>query len=425
MSDDVHSLAAAVPDPDVDRPAIGNSAVLTTAGAQAEYYPARARVDLGALRANIATVQSFAPRSELMAIVKADAYGHGLVPCAHAAVAGGASWLGVAQVSEALALRAAGVSAPLLSWLYGPHAPFDSLLAADIDLSVASPDALGHVVAAARRRGRAARIHVKVDTGLGRNGVSPLQLGDFVNRVGRAVSEGAVEVIGVWSHLAFADEPGHPTIHRQCDALDDAVRALEAVGAEPQLRHIAASSATLTDPRTHYDLVRPGVALYGLTPAPRVASAEQWGLRPVMALEADFVTVKPVQAGQGVSYGHHYVVGQDSVLGVVPVGYADGIPRHASGQRTGEGTTLGAPVLIGGPRARRSAIAGRVCMDQFVVDLGPQASEKSGDTVVLFGDPARGEPSAQEWADAAGTINYEITTRLGVRVPREYVGSLR
>ena len=384
--------------------------------APTDYFPARAVIDLEALRHNVRTLQAAAPSSALMAIVKGDAYGHGLVPVARAAVEAGAAWLGVAQVSEALALREAGLTAPVLTWLYGPDAPLDALLAADIDVSVASPPALELVAQAARRAGRRARVHLKVDTGLGRNGVSPPQLDGVVERVVTLVAQGTLDLVGVWSHLAYADVPGHPTTAVQCDVLDDAVRRLESRGVHPRLRHIAASAATLTDPRTHYDLVRPGIALYGLTPDPGIGTAAELGLRPVMRLEADLVTVKPVEAASGVSYGHHYVTPGATVLGVVPVGYADGVPRHVSGL----GGRPGAPVRVCGPRPRTSAIRGRVCMDQVVVDLGPGATEQPGDRVVLFGDPVRGEPSAQDWADVAGTIGYEIVTRVGVRVPRVY-----
>jgi len=378
-----------------------------------DHFPARALIDLDALRHNVRTVQAAAPSAALMAVVKADAYGHGLVPCARAAVEAGATWLGVAQVGEALTLREAGLTVPVLTWLYGPDAPFEALLAADVDLSVASPQALEDVADAARRTGRRARVHLKVDTGLGRNGVSPLELATVVDRLAALAAQGVVDLVGVWSHLAYADVPGHPTTALQCAALDDAVARLTAVGLPPAVRHLAGSAAALTDPRTHYDLVRPGIALYGLTPIPALDAADL-GLRPVMTLEAELVTVKPVAAASGVSYGHHYVTPGATVLGVVPLGYADGVPRHVSGV---DGRP-GAPVRVTGDRARDTAIRGRVCMDQVVLDLGPGATERAGDRVVLFGDPARDEPSAQDWAELAGTIGYEIVTRLGSRVPR-------
>ena len=377
-------------------------------------YPARAVVDLAAIRGNVAALAGYARGAQVMAVVKADAYGHGLVPVARAALQGGATWLGTAQVSEALALRAAGLVGPrILAWLYAPGAPLREAVEADIDLSVAAPWAVDEVVAAARAAGRTARVHVKVDTGLGRNGVLPEALDDVVEPLLTAQAEGAVELVGLWSHFAFADEPDHPTVRAQEDVFAAAVRAVQAAGAHLEVRHIANSAATLTRPAVHYDLVRPGLAVYGLSPVPRLGGPEAFGLTPAMTLEARLATVKQVGGGQGVSYAHQYVTDRPTTLGVVPLGYADGIPRHASGTRE----RLGGPVQVGG---RRLGVAGRVCMDQFVLDLGSGADERAGDTVTLFGS-GDGVPTAQDWADAAGTISYEITTRLGARVPREYV----
>ncbi|MBN9375997.1 MAG: alanine racemase [Cellulomonas sp.] len=376
-------------------------------------YPARAVVDLAAIRGNVAALAGYASTAQVMAVVKADAYGHGLVPVARAAVEGGATWLGTAQVSEALALRAAGVVGPrILAWLYAPGAPLREAIEADVDLSVAAPWAVGAVVVAAREAGRSARVHLKVDTGLGRNGVMPDALDEVVVPLLEAQAEGAVELVGVWSHFAFADEPDHPTVRAQEDVFDAAVRAVEAAGAHLEVRHIANSAATLTRPAVHYDLVRPGLAVYGLSPVPQLGGPEAFGLTPAMTLEARLATVKDVGAGQGVSYAHQYVTDRATRLGVVPLGYAAGIPRHASGTPG----RLGGPVQVGG---RRLGIAGRVCMDQFVLDLGPGADEQAGDVVTLFGR-APG-PTAQDWADVTGTISYEITTRLGARIPREYV----
>ncbi|WP_147794320.1 alanine racemase [Cellulomonas sp. Y8] len=377
-------------------------------------FPARAVVDLGAVRANARTLGDLAPTAQLMAVVKADAYGHGLLPVARAAVEGGATWLGVAQVSEALALRAGGVTARVLTWLYAPGAPLAEAVAADVDLSVAAPWALREVAGAARATGRTARIHVKVDTGLGRNGLTPADLPAVVDEALRLEAEGVVRLVGIWSHLAFADEPGHPSLHAQGDVLRAAAADAEARGARFEVRHIAASASTLTDPELHLDLVRPGIALYGLTPVPQLGGPERFGLVPAMTVEAELANVKRLPAGHGMSYGHHYVTPRDTVVGVVPLGYADGVPRHASGQ---DGAP-GAPLDVGG---RRLAIAGRVCMDQVMVDLGPGATEQAGDRVVLFGTGADGGPTAQDWADSAGTISYEIVTRLGARVPRVYV----
>lgn len=389
------------------------------------YYPARALVDLAAIRSNVRALAAHAAPTadrgaQVMAVVKADAYGHGLLPSARAAVQGGATWLGTAQIAEALALRAAGLPGRILTWLYAPGAPLGDLLDADIDVSVAAPWALAEVVAAARERGRTARIHLKVDTGLGRNGLTPDGLPAVLADAVAAQSAGVVEVVGIWSHLAFADDPTHPTAGAQADTFDAAVRLAERAGAHLEVRHLANSAATLTNPRMHYDLVRPGLAVYGLSPVPDLGGPQAYGLRPAMTLEAELATVKTVPAGSGVSYAHAYTTTQDTVLGVVPLGYADGIPRHASGSLPDH---PGGPVRVGtGAAARTLAVAGRVCMDQLVLDLGPGAAEQAGDRVVLFGDGLDGGPTAQDWADAAGTISYEITTRLGDRVPRVYLG---
>ena len=381
--------------------------------------PSRALIDLDAVRSNVAVLADLAARAgsaQVMAVVKADAYGHGLTPCAHAALAGGATWLGVAQAGEALALRAAGITAPVLTWLYAPGEPLDALLVADVDVSVSSPAALVQVLEAARATGRTARIHVKVDTGLGRGGVPPRELPALLDAAVRAQAEGAVDVVGIWSHLAWADAPEHPTVLAQREVFAEAVALAERAGAHLEVRHLANAAATLTNPDMAFDLVRPGLAVYGLSPVPQIGGPERFGLVPAMRLEADLVLTKVVPAGHGVSYGHEYVTPGETVLGVVPLGYADGVPRHASGV----GGALGAPVQVGG---RRLGVAGRVCMDQFVVDLGPGATEVAGDAVVLFGSGADGEPIAEDWARACGTISYEVVTRLGVRVPREYRGA--
>lgn len=391
------------------------------------YYPARAVVDLGAIRDNVGSLLRHASPSagtgaQVLAVVKADGYGHGLVPAARAALAGGATWLGTAQLAEALALRAAGISSRILTWLYAPGAPLADLLRADVDVAVSASWALDAVLAAARETGRTARIHLKVDTGLGRNGIMPDELGTVLASAVAAQSDGLVEVVGIWSHLALADDPAHPTVLAQAAVFDDAVRRAEQAGAHLEVRHLANSAATLTNPRLHYDLVRPGLAVYGLTPVPDLGSAADYGLVPAMTLEARLATVKEVPAGSGVSYGHQYTTTERTTLGVVPLGYGDGVPRHASGDLP---RRPGGPVRVGsGASARTLAVAGRVCMDQVVVDLGPDAAEQAGDTVVLFGPGTDGGPTAQDWADAAETISYEIVTRLGTRVPREYVGDV-
>ncbi|KMM45010.1 alanine racemase, partial [Cellulomonas sp. A375-1] len=365
-------------------------------------FPARAVVDLSALASNVRSLRAHAPTAQLMAVVKADAYGHGLLPSARAALAGGATWLGTAQMDEALALRAAGITEPrVLTWLYAPGAPIARAIEADVDVAVSSASALTEVVAAARAVGRTARVHLKVDTGLGRNGLTPVDLADVLPGALRVQAEGAVALVGIWSHLAFADEPDHATVRAQHEVFADAVRLAESAGARLEVRHLANSAATLTSPQVHYDLVRPGIAVYGLSPVPQLGEPADFGLVPVMTLEAELATVKRVPAGHGVSYAHQYVTPVDTVLGVVPLGYGDGIPRHASGTPD----RLGGPVRVG---ERTLGVAGRVCMDQLVVDLGPEAGEQAGDRVELYGTGADGGPTAQDWARAAGTISYEI-----------------
>ncbi|WP_375487241.1 alanine racemase [uncultured Jatrophihabitans sp.] len=360
-------------------------------------------VDLGAVTDNVARLKA-GTSAELMAVVKAGGYGHGLLPAARAAVAGGAGWLGTAVLGEALALRAGGITVPLLAWLWTPDeaATVTRAVAAGIDVSVSSRWQLDAVTAAARETGTGGRVHLKIDTGLSRNGCYPDDWPDLVAAAAKAVAGGEVEVVGVWSHFAYADAPGHPTIARQLAVFDDALATAARGGVEPQLRHIANSAATLTLPAAHYDLVRPGIAVYGLSPV-----EGDFGLTPAMTLRAGAASVKRVHAGEGVSYGHEYVTDRDTTLVLVPLGYADGIPRHASNA---------GPVQVDG---RRFTVAGRVCMDQFVVDVG-DLDVAPGDPVVLFGDGRDGGPTAQDWADAAGTIHYEIVTRVGPRVARVY-----
>ncbi|MGY1396387.1 alanine racemase [Streptomyces sp. SS10] len=373
---------------------------------------ARAVIDLAAVRANVRTLRERAPRAALMAVVKADGYGHGAAPCARAAVEAGATWLGAATPQEALALREPGSGVPddvrVMCWLWTPGGPWREAVEADIDVSVSGFWALDEVVAAARAAGRPARVQLKADTGLGRGGCQPADWAELVAGALRAEAEGLLKVTGLWSHFACADEPGHPSIAAQLLTFREMVAYAEAQGAEPEVRHIANSPATLTLPESHFDLVRPGIAMYGVSPSPEIGTPMELGLRPAMTLTASLALVKNVPGGHGVSYGHHYVTAGATTLGLVPLGYADGIPRHASG---------GGPVLVEG---KWRTVAGRVAMDQFVVDLGGDEPGE-GAEAVLFGPGDRGEPTAEDWAQASGTIAYEIVTRIGSRVPRLYV----
>ena len=370
---------------------------------------AEARVDLGAIAHNVAALVAHAPSAQVLAVVKADGYGHGLVPSARAALAGGAHWLGVAFLEEALALRAAGITAPILSWLAVTGEPLHDAISADVDLSASDLWALEEIRRAAQTTGRVARVHLKADTGLHRAGASALQWPDLVEAAAKAEAEGELRVAGVWSHLAHADAPDHPTIAKQEALFAEALEVATQAGLRPDVRHLANSAATLTRPSAHYDLVRPGIAVYGLTPIPAHGGPSVYDLRPAMSVTARLALVKEAAAGSGVSYGHRYITQSATKLALVPLGYADGVPRAA-------GNTV--DVFIAGKRRR---ISGVVCMDQFVVDVGDDAVAP-GDEIVLFGPGDNGEPTAQEWADALGTISYEIVSRLGPRLPRTYVG---
>jgi alanine racemase len=360
------------------------------------------RIDYAAITRNVATLAQRADGAAVMAVVKADGYGHGLVGAGAAARAGGAQWLGVAQPDEALQLRAAGDDGHILTWLYGPELPARELIAEAIDLSVSSPEVLGEIVAAARDAGQTARLHLCVDTGLGREGAQPRALDTLMALIAAAQREGLVRLVGIWSHFAWADRPGHPTIDAQADVFRAAVARLEDHGLTVDVRHLANSAATLTRPDLHFDLVRPGIAVYGLPPV-EDPTGENWGLIPAMSVTSELVLVKDVPAGQGVSYGHEYVTPIPTTLGLVAAGYSDGIMRAA-------GNTCEVEI-----RGRRYTIAGRVCMDQFVVDLGPVTECVVGDRVTLVGPDG---PSAREWADALGTIDYEVVCRFGGLRPK-------
>ncbi len=364
---------------------------------------AEARIDLTAIEANTRRLKQLAGDAAVMAVVKADGYGHGLVPSAQAALRGGATWLGVALLEEALALRAAGITEPLLAWLFTPGEDLVPVVSASIDVGVYDLVELARTEQAAARAGVTARVHLKVDTGLSRGGTTADAWPDLVEAAGKAQAGAQIDVVGVWSHFANADGGAdHPVNAAQATRFAEAVEIAERLN--PQVRHLANSAATLTAPHTHYDLVRPGVSLYGLCP---VGEPADFGLVPAMTLTGTVALTKRVPAGSGVSYGHAYVTERDTTLALVPMGYADGVDR-------GAGNTC--DVLLGG---RRRRISGRVCMDQFVVDVGDDPV-KAGDEVVLFG-PGKG-PTAREWADRLGTIDYEVVTRVGPRVPRTYEG---
>lgn len=365
-------------------------------------------IDLDAIRHNVRRLAAAASPAKVMAVVKADAYGHGAVPVARAALQAGASWLGVAHISEALALRAAGIDAPLLAWLHTTDSNFGAAVAAGVDIGCSGWE-LERIVAAAREQERPARVHLKVDTGLGRNGCTPE---DWDRLVGEAVEyqdQGLLRVVGIFSHLAVADEPERPETDQQVAAFREAVAIAEDAGVDPEVRHLANTPATLSRPDTHFDLVRAGLGIYGLSPFDGTTSAEL-GLRPAMTLRTLVSQCKDVPAGQGVSYGLRYRTSGPSTLALIPLGYADGVPRVATG----------GPVRVAG---KTYPVVGRIAMDQMVIDLGAEHAGEGllGAEAVLFGDGAGGGPTADDWARAAGTINYEIVTRISPRVPRRFI----
>lgn len=365
-----------------------------------------ALVDLDAIRDNVATLARRVAPARAMAVVKADAYGHGAVPVAHAALAGGAAWLGVADLVEAVALRDAGIDAPILAWLHDPDAAFATAVVRDIDLGVSSSAQLSAITEAAVAVGRVARVHLKIDTGLSRNGVPPGEWHEVVATAASLEREGLVTVRGVFSHLAntSAEEDA-----AQLAAFDAALAAASAAGLDPEVRHIASTAGALRLPESRYDLVRLGIGCYGVAPFGDGTTAAELGLRPAMTLRGRVAAVRRIEAGTGASYGHVWRAERATTLALVPLGYADGVPRQASGR--GE-------VWLAGARRR---VVGRIAMDQFLVDVGDD-EVAVGDEVVLFGDPSTGAPSADDWGDAADTIGYEIVTRIGPRVPRRYVG---
>jgi alanine racemase len=364
----------------------------------------QAFVDLGAITGNVAALCELVRGSQVMAVVKADGYGHGMVPAAQAALAGGASWLGVADLAEAVALRQAGIAAPVLCLMtFGDPA---EAIRRDVDVTAGSVAFAAKIAAAADRAGVRARLHLKVDTGLSRGGATPADWPGLVEAALDAQARGSVQVTGLWSHFACADIPGHPSVAAQLATFADAVAFAEKAGVTPEVRHIANTAAGLTVPESRLDLVRFGGAVYGLSTLP--GGAPSW-LRPAMTLRARLAMVKRVPAGTGVSYGHRYVTSRQTTLGLVPLGYADGVPR----------TAAGLPLVSA--RGRRWPIAGTVCMDQLVVDFGDEPAA-AGDEVVLFGPGDDGEPTAQEWGEALGSISYEIATGIGARVPRTYPG---
>jgi alanine racemase len=367
---------------------------------------AEALVDLGAVEHNVRVLREHAGQAQVMAVVKADGYGHGATQTACAALAAGAAELGVATVDEALALRAEGITAPVLAWLHRPGMDFGPALLADVEIGVSSERQLGELLDAARRTGRTATVTVKVDTGLNRNGVAPAQYRSMLTALRRTVAEDAIRVRGLMSHMVYADQPENPINDVQAQRFTEMLAQAREAGLQFEVAHLANSSATMSRPDLAFDLVRPGIAVYGLSPVPELGDM---GLIPAMTVKCPVALVKSIRAGESVSYGHTWTATHDTNLALLPVGYADGVFRSLGGRLD---------VLING---RRRPGVGRICMDQFVVDLGPgRVDVVEGDEAILFGPGGNGEPTAQDWADLLGTIHYEVVTSPRGRITRTY-----
>jgi alanine racemase len=365
-------------------------------------------IDLGAIANNVRVLSDHAGSAGVMAVVKADGYGHGAMRVSRTALAAGATELGVATIDEALALRGDGITAPILAWLHPPGTDFAPALRADVQIAVSSVRQFAELLDAVERTGITAVVTVKIDTGLNRNGVSATEYPGMLDALRRAQSDETVRVRGLMSHMVYADDPDHPTNNRQAQRFSDMLDHARSAGVRYEVAHLSNSSSAMSRPDLAYDMIRPGIAVYGLSPIPERG---QMGLIPAMTLRCPVALVKSVRTGDGVSYGHTWVADRDTTLALMPIGYADGVYRALSGRFD---------VLING---RRRPSVGRVCMDQFVVDLGPgETGVREGDTAILFGPGSDGEPTAQDWAETLDTIHYEVVTSPRGRVTRVYRG---
>ena len=368
---------------------------------------ASAEISLLAIADNLKLIKS-KTNAQVLAVVKADAYGHGLIQVGKAAENAGADWLGTALLEEGITLRNSGIKIPIISWLTPLGEDFKAAINLDIDLSISSTELLNEIVLAGKSVKKIPRIHVEVDTGMSRGGVGDdWQL--FLAELSKAVVANEINIVGIWSHFARADEPDEVMNGEQLAVFEDRIKSAGAAGIKAEFIHIANSASSLTNKSAHKNIIRWGIGLYGLSPdLNNLGDSKSLNLKPAMRLKAKLHLVKAVKAGVSVGYGGTAITKNDTKLGVVTLGYADGIPRNANNL---------AGVFVGGKRA---PLIGRVSMDQFVVDLGSNSLAKTGDEVIVFGDGAGGEYTADEWAKASGTINYEIVTRIGSRVPRIY-----
>ena len=366
-------------------------------------------VDLGAIAHNVRILLEHAGSAQVMAVVKADGYGHGATAVARTALAAGVDELGVATISEALALRTDGITAPVLAWLHAPGTVFDTAVNADVGIGITSLRQIDDLLGAVARTGRTAEVTIKVDTGLNRNGVAMGEYPAVLTALARAVADDTIRVRGIMSHLASGDEPDHPLNDLQAQRFTAMLAEARSRGVDFEVAHLSNSPSTMTRPDLGFDMVRPGIAVYGLSPIPERGDL---GLRPAMTLKCAVAMVKSVRAGEGVSYGHAWTAAVDTAVALLPIGYADGVYRTLSGRLA---------VLING---RSYNSVGRICMDQFMVDLGPGDTDVAeGDEAILFGPGTSGEPTAQNWAYLLGTIHYEVVTSPRGRVLRTFTGN--
>jgi len=374
---------------------------------------AEAIINLGAIASNIKHLMAISGKPAL-AVVKADAYGHGLVPVAKQALDAGATWLGVALLEEAIALRENGITAPIIAWLTPISDDFESAVRNEIDIAVPSLEHLHRIIDSGINVGKTPRIHLEVDTGMSRGGAL-LEWSELIEAAANAQASGKLKIIGIWSHFARADEPGNDFNRVQRERFIAAVAEAKAVGINPDVIHLSNSAATINDSDSHFDLVRLGISMYGLSPDVKtMGNSIELNLKPALTLRAKIHLIKEVPAGSQVGYGGTAITKVDTKLAIIAMGYADGVPRNANAQ---------VGVLIGN---KMSPIIGRVSMDQFVVDLGKESQARAGDWAYLIGSE-KGHSytsdsyyTADSWAAACGTINYEIVTRLGPRVKRVY-----
>lgn len=369
---------------------------------------AQALIDLSAIEHNVKRLLS-GTKAAGLAVVKADAYGHGLVPVAKRALSAGATWLGTALLEEAIALRDSSIDAPIIAWLTPVSDDFESAIRKRIDLAIPSIEHLHAVMKSSEALGISPRIHLEVDTGMSRGGALN-EWNSLLVETAKFANGGKLEVVGIWSHFARADEPGHSFNEEQRENFNLRVAEAKELGITPKLLHLSNSAATLSNSSAHFDLVRLGIAMYGLSPDfEKMGGSESLNLKPAMSLRAQLHLVKEVPAGSQVGYGGTAITSRDTKLGVVAMGYADGVPRNANSN---------AGVLVGN---RKAPIIGRVSMDQFVVEIGNDSIAHAGDWAYLIGSEGGDGYTADAWAMACGTINYEIVTRIGPRVPRVFI----